>query len=137
MVIWLNGYQINHITIPPPFQLSNHLTFLPSHERGRKQLDDVKTRFKIGQEGEGRVTAKMPAGDLIDINAGFPTLLETNQMPEPPPGQPALDLNPDRLGSEGPDCRVRGNARKTDPAHAAVVARLPKRKCNTSCSWCA
>jgi hypothetical protein len=36
----------------------------------------------------------MPAGDLIDINAGFPTLLETNQMPEPPPGQPALDLNP-------------------------------------------
>ena len=60
----------------------------------QKNWNDVKTRFKIGQEVEGRVTAKTPAGDLVDINAGFPTLLETNQMPEPPPGQPASDLNP-------------------------------------------
>ena len=55
---------------------------------------DVKARFKIGQAVEGRVTAKTPAGDLVDINAGFPTLLETNQMPEPPPGQSPADHNP-------------------------------------------
>ena len=55
---------------------------------------DVNVRFKIGQEVEGRVTAKTPAGDLIDINAGFTTLLEANQMPEPLPGQSAADFNP-------------------------------------------
>jgi ribosomal protein S1 len=56
--------------------------------------NDVKARFKIGQEVEGRVTAKTPAGDLIDINAGFPILLPVSQMPEPPPGQSPGDLNP-------------------------------------------
>ncbi len=60
----------------------------------QKNWNDVKARFKTGQEVEGRVTAKTPAGDLVDINAGFTTLLEVSQMPEPPPGQSAADLNP-------------------------------------------
>ena len=33
------------------------------------------------------------AGDLIDINGGFSTLLKVSQMPEPP-GQLPGDLNP-------------------------------------------
>ncbi|MBD0256740.1 MAG: hypothetical protein ICV83_13560 [Cytophagales bacterium] len=56
--------------------------------------NDVKTRLKIGQEVAGRVVHKAPFGDFIDIGAGFPTLLEILQMPEPPPGQSASDLNP-------------------------------------------
>jgi ribosomal protein S1 len=56
--------------------------------------NDVKARFKIGQEVEGRVVHKAPFGDFVDIGAGFPTLLEIIQMPVPLPGQSPGDLNP-------------------------------------------
>lgn len=59
-----------------------------------KNWNDVKARFKTGQEVEGRVVHKAPFGDFVDIGAGFPALLEITQMPAPPPGQSAADLNP-------------------------------------------
>ena len=60
----------------------------------QKSWNDVKARFKTGQEVEGRVVHKAPFGDFVDVGAGFPALLEITQMPEPPPGQSASDLNP-------------------------------------------
>ncbi len=59
-----------------------------------KNWNDVKARYMTGQEVEGRVVHKAPFGDFVDIGAGFPALLEIIQMPEPPPGQSAADLNP-------------------------------------------
>ncbi len=66
----------------------------PSMNAENNHWHDVKTRFKIGQEVEGRVVHKAPFGDFVDIGAGFPTLLEIIQMPEPPPGLSLGDVNP-------------------------------------------
>jgi ribosomal protein S1 len=46
-----------------------------------KNWQDVKERLRIGDQVEGRVMGKVPKGYFIDINAGFPTLLESDQMP--------------------------------------------------------